>query len=323
MNFNLNVLDESEKTIFALRSLYSSYGYERYRMGKFEEYDLYSRNKDFLVSDTVITFTDTNGKLMALKPDVTLSIIKNNKVSPDETRKLYYNENVYRVSRGSNCFREIMQAGLECFGRIDKACISEVLMLAVRSMDTVSSSYVLAISDLEILSALVNEASVPSDIRKDILKCFGEKNRHGILQICRENSLPDVYTEGLLELISIYGNPDTVMDPLQKLCRNHGLETEADRLAEVISVFRDSPFRDRIMIDFSEISDMNYYNGIIFRGYIDGIPESVLSGGQYDRLMQKMGRKSQAVGFAVYLDKLQDRNKAESSGDKASDCVPG
>ena len=72
-------LNFNEKVIFALRKLYDRYGYARYKMGKFEEYDLYARNKDFLISDSVITFTDINGKLMALKPDVTLSIVKNSK----------------------------------------------------------------------------------------------------------------------------------------------------------------------------------------------------------------------------------------------------
>lgn len=74
MNIDSNSLKYDERAIFVLRSLYSKYGYSYYKMSKFEEYDLYVRNKDFLVSDSVITFTDTNGRLMALKPDVTLSI---------------------------------------------------------------------------------------------------------------------------------------------------------------------------------------------------------------------------------------------------------
>ena len=77
MQYDQNVLTRTEKRIFALRTLYSRAGYRSYRMRKFEDYDLYSRNKDFLLSDRVITFTDTNGKLKALKPDVTLSIVKN------------------------------------------------------------------------------------------------------------------------------------------------------------------------------------------------------------------------------------------------------
>ena len=88
----LNVLSREEKAAFTLRSLYAEYGYSQYKMSKFEEYDLYVRNKDFLVSDNIITFTDTDGKLMALKPDVTLSIIKNGKDNPDRLQKVFYNE---------------------------------------------------------------------------------------------------------------------------------------------------------------------------------------------------------------------------------------
>ena len=82
MQIEDRVMDPRERIGFLLRSLYAGYGYNRYRMGKFEEYDLYSRNKDFLFSEGVITFTDTNGRLMALKPDVTLSIVKNRKDTP-------------------------------------------------------------------------------------------------------------------------------------------------------------------------------------------------------------------------------------------------
>ena len=133
MNMSQLSLGFGEKVILALRSLYDGYGYTQYKMSKFEEYDLYARNKDFLISDGVITFTDTNGKLMALKPDVTLSIVKNSRDAVG-VQKLYYNENVYRISRGSQSFREIMQVGLECLGDIDDYCLTEVLFLAARSL---------------------------------------------------------------------------------------------------------------------------------------------------------------------------------------------
>ena len=102
-------LKTDERAMFALRALYGRYGYSQYKMSKFEEYDLYVRNKNFLISDNIITFTDTNGKLMALKPDVTLSIIKNSKDEAGKLEKVYYNENVYRVSGATHSFKEIMQ----------------------------------------------------------------------------------------------------------------------------------------------------------------------------------------------------------------------
>ena len=97
-------MDSQEKIGFLLRTLYAGTGYSRYRMGKFEEYDLYSRNKNFLFSENVITFTDTNGRLMALKPDVTLSIVKNIEDKPSCLNRLFYDENVYRVSGSTGTF---------------------------------------------------------------------------------------------------------------------------------------------------------------------------------------------------------------------------
>ena len=93
MNFDESILKYEEKAVFAFRKLYDSYGYKPFKMSKFEEYDLYSENKEFLVSEGIITFNDTDGKLLALKPDVTLSIIKNSKDNPNTAERFYYNEN--------------------------------------------------------------------------------------------------------------------------------------------------------------------------------------------------------------------------------------
>ena len=86
------ILKSDERAILTLRSIYKQYGYMPYKMSKFEEYDFYIKNKDFLLSDRIITFNDTNGKLLALKPDVTLSIIKNADDTPGTKHKVYYNE---------------------------------------------------------------------------------------------------------------------------------------------------------------------------------------------------------------------------------------
>ena len=306
MKFNDSILDDTERIIFALRALYSAYGYKRYKMSKFEEYDLYARHKDFLVSDAVITFTDTNGKLMALKPDVTLSIVKNNQTAPDETRKLFYNENVYRVSKGSNSFKEIMQTGLECIGAVDTACISEVLLLAAESLRTVSTSYALEISDLSLLSVFTEGLTENQKTMSQILKCVQEKNLHGLTDLFTACNAPEARAEALKKLLQIYGSPEKVLPELTKLCAgNPAAEQALETLTEAVSVFRGTALEASVQIDFSSAADMNYYNGIVFRGFLDGVPESVLSGGQYDVLMRKMGRQAGAVGFAVYLDLLE------------------
>lgn len=309
MRFYESVTKRDERALYALRSLYRSYGYAQYKMSKFEEYDLYVRNKSFLLSDHVITFTDTDGKLMALKPDVTLSIVKNSRDAAEGVRKVYYNENVYRVPKGELSFREIMQTGLECIGNIDTYCIAEVLILAAKSLEVLSPDYVLDISHLGVVSALIDRLGVSESARQQILQCVGEKNPHGIDGICVAEGINPEKASSLKRLVTADGNCERMLELLAEADCGEA----AKELGNILSAVRESVSEDRIRLDFSVVNDMNYYNGIVFGGFIKGIPSSILSGGQYDNLMRKMGKQSGAIGFAVYLD-LLDRlcNESES-----------
>ena len=79
---------------------------------------------------------------------------------------------------------------------------------------------------------------------------------------------------------------------------------EIQQLKQVIFALESLTSLDKVRIDFSVINDVNYYNGLVFKGYVSGIPTGILAGGQYDNLMAKMNKKSKAIGFAVYLDEL-------------------
>lgn len=297
MIINENVLKSGERVAFGLRDLYSAYGYSQYKMSKFEEYDLYAGNKDFLISDNVITFTDTNGKLMALKPDVTLSIVKHAKDSAG-LHKVYYDENVYRISGSSRSYREIMQVGLECIGAINDCAVAEVLMLAAQSLARISPDYVLDISQLDVVSAVINTLDVDAATRAELLVAVGEKNLHTIRRLC-ENG------EDLCRLVALQGAPAKVLPTLREMLSDPAALDAVDRLSRTVDALDACGYGERVRIDFSVVDDMNYYNGIAFKGFVNGVPEAVLSGGQYDRLMRKMGKKAGAIGFAVYLDLLE------------------
>ena len=300
------LLKSEEKAIFALRSLYRSYGYLPFKMSKFEEYDLYVRNKDFLVSDRIITFNDTNGKLMALKPDVTLSIIKNTADVKGVKQKVYYTENVYRVSQRTHQYKEIMQAGLECVGDIDSYDLFETVLLAAKSLALISPEFVLDVSHLGVLSAVLDEIGGSETFRREAAVCIAGKNRHDLKKLCAQENLTAEQTEKLLCFIDIYGNMEQVLERLTPICQTPEAKDALEQLRTLAALLRDTPYADRIRFDFSIVNDMNYYNGIVFRGFLSGICEGVLAGGQYDKLLRRMGRKSGAVGFAIYLDLLEE-----------------
>jgi len=303
-----------EKLQLKLRSLYMSNGYKRYFVSKFEEYDLYANNKDFLLSNRVITFTDTDGKLMALKPDVTLSVVKNSKDIKEAPLKIFYDENVFRISKDSLNFKEINQTGLEFLGEVDDYRIFEVMSLAIESLNEISSAFALNVSDLDIVLGVLDYVELKGAIRTKMLELISAKNSHGINELCESEGISGERAELLGLLSSIRGGIEKTECELKKLCVNETIKESVYKLINILKLLTKKYKSGKINVDFSVISDTNYYNGITFNGVVEGVPSTVLSGGRYDKLMARLNKKSSAIGFAIYSDllfRLLDKNETE------------
>ena len=178
MEFDLSTLQPKERASFALRALYEAAGCRKYHMGRFEEYSLYQANRSFLSSEQVITFTDLDGRLLALKPDVTLSIAKTAQPAPSETLCYYYHENVYRPSAESHTFKEISQMGLEMLGAVGEAQVQQAVRLAAQSLAQLGAAWVLEVSHMGYLFGLFDALGVPENARPGLLEKLREKNAH-------------------------------------------------------------------------------------------------------------------------------------------------
>lgn len=308
-----NVLKKQEQAVLLLRTLYHRYGYRSYKMSRFEEYDLYVRNKDFLVSDQVITFSDHRGKLLALKPDVTLSIIKN-AAKAGGIQRVCYNENVYRVDPQTRTFREIMQTGLECIGALSDTDVAEVVLLAAQSLQQLGADFVLDISHMGLVGGILRKSGLSHEARGKAMACLHQKNSHELIRLCREeNCEPD----GLLTLVEAAGKPDAVLEAVEVLAQDGPQKESLDQLRQICGVLDAFGFGDRVRVDFSVGTDMKYYSGVVFKGYLEGITTGILSGGQYDLLLRKMGRGGNALGFAIYLnllEQIQERQEYDVDG---------
>lgn len=300
MNDFINVLKPSEIATFKLRSIYEKCGYTHYKMSKFEEYDLYSGNKDFLLGGNVITFTDMDGRLMALKPDVTMSIIKNSSCEKGSLEKLYYNENVYRAGRSGH-FKEIMQTGLECLGDIDTVSVCEVISLAKKSLEAFSDDCVLDISHMGILTGIVDETGLIEEKKRELLGYIEQKSVHEIIRLAEEHGISRKCLDKLTLLCSLDSDFEGTLALLEPMCDS---EQTASALNELKTIF-EVVGSDKLRLDFSVVQDMSYYNGIVFQGFIKGIPEKILSGGRYDKLVKRMGKRHGAIGFGIEMELLE------------------
>ena len=302
MEFSLANLQPKERASFALRALYEAAGCRKYHMGRFEEYGLYQENRSFLSSEQVITFTDLDGRLLALKPDVTLSIAKTAQPAPGETLRYYYHENVYRPSVESHTFKEISQMGLEMLGAVGEAQVQQAVCLAARSLDALGADWVLEVSHMAYLFGLFDALGVPDAARAKLLEKLREKNAHELRAAAGAAGLADAAADILCSVLSLCGSYADTLAKAAALCRNDAMRAAVAEL-EALAV----PLEKAggvIRLDMTLAGEMEYYNGLVFQGYLKALPRPLLKGGRYDLLMQKFTPGAGAIGFAVYLDEL-------------------
>lgn len=291
-------MTEEEKLILRLRGLWKEEGYTSEKVSAAEEYDFYVRNKEFLSGRGIITFTDRNGTLMALKSDVTLSLIRKMK-DTDTIRRVMYNEKIYRIPEFSSSFREIDQTGLECMGPLTLDNVVEVVSLALKSLGTIGGRCCLTLSHMGIINSLLD--GLEEEKRNEIISLLKKRKTEALVELGEKD-------ESLEKAAGILAGLLQERISGMELCswmKDKGLEKSAvDELEAVIS----SLGEDSVTLDFTSLGAFGYYNGIIMKGFIEGKTRPVLLGGEYSLLLRRMKKNiSRALGFAIYMDEVEEK----------------
>ncbi|WP_302200272.1 ATP phosphoribosyltransferase [uncultured Gemmiger sp.] len=303
MEIQLQNFTPAEQATFRLRALYERAGYRKYRCSRFEEYALYQEYQRFLPDAQVVTFTDLDGKLRAIKPDVTLSIAKTAQPAPGECKRFYYNEEVCRPSRESHTFQTIHQMGLECMGAVDATTQAEVVQLALQSLAALNVPTVLEVSHMGFVTGLLDALQVPEAARGRLLELLNQKNAHELHAAALADGLSEPDADALCGLLALHGPLCATLTAARGACRS---QAQRDALEELQALQNRLGEAGRgTQLDLSMADEMEYYNGLVFTGYVAGVPRAVLKGGRYDYLMQRFTAGANAIGFAIYLDELE------------------
>ena len=297
-----------------LRKLFDKRGFRRIRVNKFEDYALYIEYKNFLKSESIITFMDANGKLLALKPDITISIVKNipEKELP-ALEKLYYVDEVIRLTKETREYKVCNQIGMEIIGRADSFSNIEAVQLALLSLELISESFVLDISHLGFLSGLLEQAELPVHVKQQVMDGLHRCSLHDVAAALDAACVCGEFKNRVLSLSGLRGNFFELLPKAKALINCKQMQDAYDELKQLGESFKDTSRGKRMNLDFSVVNDLDYYNGLIFLGYVKGVHKVALTGGRYDNLMRKMGKNNSAIGFAVSLD---DLNTYLNSGKK-------
>jgi ATP phosphoribosyltransferase regulatory subunit len=143
------------------------------------------------------------------------------------------------------------------------------------------------------------------------------KNADGIRKTGEKAGIDEEKLEIICMLPSLYGEAESTIDKASKIAVNETMRQALADLRFICGALKEPDGFKRVQVDFSVVNDIDYYNGIIFRGYINNLARSVLSGGQYDSAMKKFGKDIGAIGFALYLNEISMMDEEAASFDMA------
>ena len=298
-------MSKKDLVLLNIRKMYDSYGYKKISLPSFEEYDLYNENKDF-IDRNVLTVMSPNGKLLALRPDITLSVAK--KVSKDQSlkySKIYYQENTYNLTKYIG-YEEDEQLGIELIGKESTFLDFEIINLAVKSLDIINKKSMIVLSHAGFISSIFENFDLEYETKEQILDCINRKNSHDIQKILKKNEhISENVKKLIYKIPELSGNLENIEKELLKYEINVNTKKILSELKRLNSLLMKFYKKSKIIFDFSVVKNLNYYNGIILQGYIEGFPNVILTGGRYDKLFEKFGVDTGAVGFAILTDGLK------------------
>ena len=298
-------MSKKDLVLLNIRKMYDSYGYKKISLPSFEEYDLYNENKDF-IDRNVLTVMSPNGKLLALRPDITLSVAK--KVSKDQSlkySKIYYQENTYNLTKYVG-YEEDEQLGIELIGKESTFLDFEIINLAVKSLDIINKKSMIVLSHAGFISSIFENFDLEYETKEQILDCINRKNSHDIQKILKRNEhISENVKKLIYKIPELSGNLENIEKELLKYEINVNTKKILSELKQLNSLLMKFYKKSKIIFDFSVVKNLNYYNGIILQGYIEGFPNVILTGGRYDKLFEKFGVDTGAVGFAILTDGLK------------------
>ncbi len=254
-------------------------------------------------------FTDTDGRLLALRPDVTSSVARAAAtlfVDRERPLRLCYAASVFQQQASSHAEwrRELGQIGCELVGVNTSVADIEVLAIASEALQRIGLglNYSITLNDVEVFNGVADSLELDSDARDQLRQLVDTRNAIDLGRFLSSFSA-DSDCRGFAQLTRLSGKRE-VLDKARQVIINRRSRAALDRLEEIWRVVESLGLTERFAIDLGDIARLDYYTGLTFRIYVAGAGVRVGSGGRYDGLTASFGRAEPAVGFVLDIDAL-------------------
>lgn len=311
----------------SIRGVFKRRGFFELETPTIEFYDVFAAESELIQQETLFKFFDSNGRILVLRPDITIPIARlvANKIKDFiPPLRACYIGNTFRYDEiGGGKQKEFTQAGVEIIGVSGSEADAEVIAAAINAVrSTGLENFQVEIGQIEFFKGIMEESCLNDDEVEQIRLCIDSKDYLGLEELVESHDLKEELGSLILSLPGLFGTSE-VIDRALKSTRNGRSLKALDNLKKVLSMLQDYGLGKYISVDLGMVQSINYYTGIIFKGFTYGVGFPILGGGRYDGLIGKFGRDMPATGFAIGVNLLMmalDRQKA-ASGRQEVDSV--
>ncbi|MEF9967611.1 MAG: ATP phosphoribosyltransferase regulatory subunit [Longicatena sp.] len=290
----------------AIESVFDSYGYNEIVTPSIEYYQTYQTGFDNVKDEQMYKFFDQNGSILTLRMDMTVPIARVAATKFKDQKpplRFRYCANVFKVKENYSGKRnEVSDCGIELLGLSDQESDLEILVCALEVMENMlQESYTLEIGNVNFFLSACQEVKLSEEEITTLADLIDRKSLMELETYLQSLPMSEIHRDFFNQLPWLCGKSE-ILESAKAVCFNEYLITILDELSNLYEELKELGYQDNITFDLGKVPHLNYYSGIIFEGYIEGIGTSVLSGGRYDTLLEKFGDGLPAIGFSVKLD---------------------
>lgn len=295
-----NLIEQNVMTIFR------HYGYEQVQTPTFEYFDIYQFERGTKDGKNLFKFFNREGEILSLRPDVTPSVARymatfyNHEITPK--RFAYLGNVFYNNENYQGKLREYTQAGVECIGIGSEEADAESVAIAVNALlSTGLTEFQIDLGHAGFFKGIAEEAGLTKELQEEARKLIDEKNYIALEELLVDEKINDLNKQALLALPQLFGQKET-LEKAKNLTKNANALEAIERLDAVYTILEEYELSNYISFDLGMVNKLQYYTGIIFKGFTYETGDSIVDGGRYDNLLDTFSYDAPAVGFAIKID---------------------
>lgn len=293
--------------------IFYKWGYKEIITPTVEFYETFNHDSQTLKEEDMYKFFDNRGRILVLRPDMTIPIARVVETKfKDESLpiKLRYNSNVFRVHASLGGKRnEYTDCGVELIGLEDKKSDLEVLVLALEALEKLGlSDFKLEIGNIGFFEGVFETLNISKESKEIIAQYIEDKNLKNLEDYLDEIDIKDEYKEFFNKLPWLFGDR-SILEEAKVLAFNEELKANLEYLENLYSELDILGYGNKVTFDLGMVPRLNYYTGIIFRGYGEGVGNTVLRGGRYDNLITIGEEYIPAIGFSLDINSVIENVK--------------